>query len=447
VIRRLALAMLVLGVVAAMLPASAVGVGGSLVLAARVTLVVGVAGSLLGAVVGVLAVATGLALGGRGRLVVTRVAESVSALPTVLLVPLFAAAPLGPPLVRLVLALALARAGEAMHLSLLEARSLSSERWVEASLALGASRGHLVRAHLVPRLFPVLGATVLSGAAMAIVLDVSVAFLGLAPSTGLGATLATELHAGRPLAMIPPALVATSLAASLAILGFHLRRRAEPLSMRSDMPVSIVDEQTFRPEVMQSELPVLVEFFADWCAPCKQIAPEIEALSRDLEGKAKVVKVNIDKSPMLAQSLRIQSVPTFMVFAKGRPVDAQVGALRKPQLRAMIEPFLPRPEGAILPAELAQLVSQRQVVPVDIREAAVFARAHLPTAVSMPEAEIPTRLAELQMLVGEPVLYCRGGDKAKALAEKLAGSGIAVAFLDGGLLGWEAEGLPLDRPD
>ena len=445
--RRIASGFVALIVLLAALPAEALGPIAGLARAARVTLVVGIVGSVLGALVGVSAAGVGLALGGRGRLVATRIAESISALPTVLLVPLFAAAPIGAPIVRIALALALARAGESMHLVLLEARALSSERWVEAALALGASRVHLVRVHLLPGLGRTLGAAVLTGAATSIVLDVAVAFLGLAPSTGLGAHLADALTARQPLTLIAPAVVAAALAGSLAILGFPLRRRAEPLSMRGDMPVAIVDEQSFRAEVMQSELPVLVEFYADWCAPCKQIAPDIEATSRDLEGKAKVVKVNIDKSPMLAQSLRIQSVPTFMVFAKGRPVEAQVGALRRPQLRAMIEPHLPRPEGAILPAELAQLVAQRQVVPVDIREAPVFARAHLPTAVSMPEAEIETRLAELHMLTGEPVLYCRGGDKAKALAEKLAASGMPVAFLDGGLLAWEAEGLPLDRPD
>lgn len=226
-----------------------------------------------------------------------------------------------------------------------------------------------------------------------------------------------------------------------------LRRGAVGLFMHDIMPVPVIDEAAFRPEVMQSELPVLIDFYADWSAPCKQTAPEVEAVAKELEGKAKVVRVNIDKSPMLAQSLRIQSVPTFMVFLKGKPVDAQAGALRRQQLRAMLEPFLPRAEGAILPVELAQLVGQRQVVPVDIREAVVYARAHLPTAVSMPEAEIMGRLAELHMLAGEPVLYCRGGDKAKAMAEQLAASGVPVAFLEGGLLGWEAEGLPLERPD
>ena len=103
-------------------------------------------------------------------------------------------------------------------------------------------------------------------------------------------------------------------------------------------------------------------------------------------------------------------------------------------------------EGAILARELAQLIAQGQVVPVDIREASSYGRAHLPQAASMPETEIEQRLAELHMLAGEPVLYCRSGDKAKALAEKLAAGGMPVAFLEGGMLSWEAELLPIERP-
>ncbi len=213
------------------------------------------------------------------------------------------------------------------------------------------------------------------------------------------------------------------------------------------MAVPVVSAQQFEQEVLSSELPVLIDFYAAWCAPCRQIAPEVQAVSDELAGKAKVVKINIDQCPNLARELRIQSVPTFMVFSGGRPVDAQVGALRRQQLRALIEPHLPRAEGALLAVELAKLSQTGEVVPVDIREAVVFKRAHLPRAVNMPEDDIENRLAELHMLAGEPVLYCRGGDKAKALAQKLTEQGIPVAFLDGGLLGWEAEGLPLERPE
>jgi thioredoxin len=213
------------------------------------------------------------------------------------------------------------------------------------------------------------------------------------------------------------------------------------------MAVATVTDHTFEAEILQSELPVLVEFSAEWCGPCKTIAPELLALSEELRDKAKVVTIDVDRSPLIARELGVQSVPTFVVFHQGRPAGGRVGALRRAQLREMIEPFLPRAAGALRPAELVELLRRRQVVPVDTRDAPVFARAHLPGAVSMPMEEVTGRLAELQMLPGAPVLYCRSGDKTKELAERLAREGMPVAFLEGGLLGWESAGLELERPD
>lgn len=211
--------------------------------------------------------------------------------------------------------------------------------------------------------------------------------------------------------------------------------------------VPYVSEQDFEREVLRSELPVLVDFTAEWCAPCKTVAPEVDAIARELEGKAKVVKVDIDKSKRIATSLRIQGVPMFMVFAKGRPVAAEQGVLKRSQLREMLEPFLPRAEGAIRAVELAQLIKEGQVVAVDTRDARSFGRARIPGAVSLPLEEIESRLAELHMLPGAPILYCRSGDKAKDLADKLSEGGMPIGFLEGGFLAWEAEALPIERPD
>ena len=207
----------------------------------------------------------------------------------------------------------------------------------------------------------------------------------------------------------------------------------------------MVTEREFEREVIRSELPVLIEFTADWCAPCKQIAPDVASFAEEMRGKVKVVKVDIDKAPLLARELRVQSVPTFMVFAEQRIVDVQVGALRKKQMRAMVDPFLPRAEGAIKPAELAELIKQGVVIAVDTRDAAAFGRAHIPGATNMPIEGIEGRLAELHMLPARPVLYCRAGDKTKDVAARLAEQGLPVAFLEGGLLGWEAEGRAIDR--
>ncbi|MFO0571670.1 MAG: thioredoxin domain-containing protein [Polyangiaceae bacterium] len=213
------------------------------------------------------------------------------------------------------------------------------------------------------------------------------------------------------------------------------------------MALKAVTERDFEQEVLMSELPVLLEFGAEWCGPCKVVAPELEALARELEGKAKIVSVDIDKSPMLAREMGVQSVPTFVVFHRGRPIGGRVGALKKAQLAEMLEPYLPRAAGSLKPEEVAALIARGQVSAVDTREAAAYARAHLPRAVHMPLEELRSRLAELHMLPGAPVLYCRGGDKTQKLAAELAESGMPVSVLEGGLLGWEAAGLPVERPD
>jgi thioredoxin 1/putative thioredoxin len=209
--------------------------------------------------------------------------------------------------------------------------------------------------------------------------------------------------------------------------------------------VPYVTERDFEREVLRSELPVLMEFTADWCEPCKAIAPEVEAFARETQGRVKVVKIDVDKAPVIAQQLRIQSVPTFMVVAEGRIQDAVVGAIRKKKMQELVEPFLPRAAGALKPPELAQLLSAGAAIPVDTRDAAAYGRAHLPRAVNIPLEEIESRLAELHMMRGQPVLYCRSGDKTKDVSQRLAEQGVPVAFLEGGILAWEADGLPVAR--
>lgn len=210
--------------------------------------------------------------------------------------------------------------------------------------------------------------------------------------------------------------------------------------------IPYVTEKDFEQVVILAETPVIVQFTADWCQPCKTIAPEVEAFAAEVQGKIGVVKVDVDRSPALAQQLRIQSVPTFMLFAEQRLADVQVAAMGKKALRAMAEPFMPRTAGLLKVRELAELIKQGAVTPVDVRDASAFSRAHLPNAVSLPEDEIESRLAELYMLPAQAALYDRSGDKVQDLAKKLADGGNPVAFLEGGILAWEAEGLKIERP-
>lgn len=207
-----------------------------------------------------------------------------------------------------------------------------------------------------------------------------------------------------------------------------------------------ISEQAFEQEVIKSELPVLLEFGAEWCAPCKTVAPELVALGQELSGKAKILQVDIDQSPRLAQMMQIQSVPTYVIFHQGRPVDAANGAMKKAQLRALLEPYLPRAAGALKTAEFFKLLEARQVTPVDTRPPEVFGRAHIEGAVNMPLDTLGEHIADLNMLPAPAVLYCRSGKESQAKAAELAEGGSPVAFLEGGVLSWEADGHRLVRP-
>ncbi len=83
----------------------------------------------------------------------------------------------------------------------------------------------------------------------------------------------------------------------------------------------------FEKEVLQSELPVLVDFYADWCNPCKMMAPVVDSIAKELEGKCKVGKCNIDENMAIAQKYRVVSIPNFVIFKGGQPVANFMGAM------------------------------------------------------------------------------------------------------------------------
>ncbi|GIW62746.1 MAG: thioredoxin [Patescibacteria group bacterium] len=95
------------------------------------------------------------------------------------------------------------------------------------------------------------------------------------------------------------------------------------------MSVSIATTESFKKEVLESELPVIVDFFADWCGPCKITAPIFEELAEELQNKLKFVKVNVDENQDLAQEYNIMSIPTFLIFKNGKKVAEFIGARDK----------------------------------------------------------------------------------------------------------------------
>ena len=98
--------------------------------------------------------------------------------------------------------------------------------------------------------------------------------------------------------------------------------------------------QEFQAEVLESKVPVLVDFSATWCGPCQMMGPVLEQLSAEYEGKAKIVKVDIDESMDLAQKYQIMSVPNMIIFKDGAPVDAVIGVVPANHLKEKLDAVL-----------------------------------------------------------------------------------------------------------
>ncbi|MBZ0265433.1 thioredoxin [bacterium] len=103
-----------------------------------------------------------------------------------------------------------------------------------------------------------------------------------------------------------------------------------------DAPVHVTDA-SFETDILKSDVPVLVDFWAPWCAPCRMIAPSLEQLAKDYAGKVKVAKVNTDENSARAGALGIRGIPTLIMFKDGKEIDRVVGAVPKQMLQQMVD--------------------------------------------------------------------------------------------------------------
>jgi thioredoxin 1 len=101
-----------------------------------------------------------------------------------------------------------------------------------------------------------------------------------------------------------------------------------------------VTQSNFDAEVIKSAVPVVADFWAEWCGPCKMIAPVLKDLARDYNGKIKIAKIDVDAEGELAQQFNIVSIPTILVFNKGQVVKQQIGAVPRPALEKMIKELI-----------------------------------------------------------------------------------------------------------
>jgi thioredoxin 1 len=103
------------------------------------------------------------------------------------------------------------------------------------------------------------------------------------------------------------------------------------------MATKTVTDATFQADVLDSEQPVLVDFWADWCGPCKMIAPALEEISEELGGQVTIAKVDIMENPEVAGRMGVQSIPYLVLFKGGQPIAQKLGAAPKSQLKGWIE--------------------------------------------------------------------------------------------------------------
>jgi len=143
--------------------------------------------------------------------------------------------------------------------------------------------------------------------------------------------------AARPVGVRAP--LARAPQAPLSLRARPAGPRPAGLQLRA-AEVGNVTDATFEADVLKSDVPVLVDYWAPWCGPCRMIAPIIDELAKEYDGRLKAVKLNTDESPTIATEYGIRSIPTVMIFKGGQKMDTVIGAVPKSTLVSTIEKYL-----------------------------------------------------------------------------------------------------------
>jgi putative thioredoxin len=171
-----------------------------------------------------------------------------------------------------------------------------------------------------------------------------------------------------------------------------------------------IGQTTFEREVIEAsrDVPVLVDFWAPWCGPCKALGPRLERLEREYDGRFRLVKVNSDQNPELSAQFRVRSIPYVVAFVDGEPVDAFVGALPEPQLREFVDRLLPDP------SEIERRKARRLAAAGQLAEAVAALRAAIALDPNATQAQLD--LAEILLeRLPTPVDEARIAEAERAL--------------------------------
>src|SRR5690349_20718025 len=202
-----------------------------------------------------------------------------------------------------------------------------------------------------------------------------------------------------------------------------------------------IGQTSFEREVIEAsrDVPVLVDFWAPWCGPCKTLGPRLERLEHEYDGRFRLVKINSDQNPELSAQFRVRSIPYVVAFVDGEPVDAFVGALPEPQLREFVDRLLPDP------SEIERRKARRLAAAGQLAEAVAALRAAIAldpnaTQAQLDLAEIvlerlPTpvdeaRLAEAERALTAVAPKLRKDARWKALNTRLASLKVAASGPD-----------------